>query len=752
MSTVTLHTLENRRILFVDDLPAIHEDFRKILSCQDGAGDLDEDEAALFGARARATPLQFEMDSAYQGKEALDKVKAAVQAKNPYAMAFIDMRMPPGWDGVETVERLWREDPRLQVVFCSAYSDYAWSEVLAQLDARDRLLFLKKPFDAVEVYQFANALTTKWKMTEQAAFKMSSLERAVEARTRDLANANIIVNNSPVVLYRLSGQPSFPLTYISANIANLGHEPQSLRASPDWARQLIHSEDQARFGDTMALMLERDAAGATLEFRMRTGDGGLRWAESRYIPVRNKDGRLVEIEGIIIDITERKAAEEKISLLARTDGLTGLANRATFIERLQHAFAAARRGTTPFAIFYLDLDHFKPVNDTLGHAVGDLLLQQVAQRLAGCTRGADLVARLGGDEFGLLQTELHEIANAGELAAKIQAELAQPYLIEGNEVRISVSIGICPYSSEIGDAASMLTQADLALYRSKEEGRNQYRFHSDDLDKAVLDRVTLAADLRAAIERDELELQYQPQVELSGQQIVGMEALVRWHHPTRGLLAPAAFIPIAEKTGSIVSLGNWVLDRACRQLRQWRDEGLTLPLIAVNLSVFQLKRGAELVGDVSATLARWRLEPSDLEFDVTEATLAQLKWSQNEVLSQLRSLGVKIAIDNFGSEYSSFDYVRAFRVNHLKISQSFINRSGTDAETAAIVSAIVNFARDIGIGVIAQGVETEQQRELVKSADASAQAQGFYFSRAVTAADAAKLLRSGRIDTPQSSR
>jgi diguanylate cyclase (GGDEF)-like protein/PAS domain S-box-containing protein len=740
-----MSTPRNLRILLVDDMPSIHEDFRKILAPPVVTTDLDADETLLFGAPTETASVCFEMDSAYQGVEALAKVRASQLAGLPYAMAFIDMRMPPGWDGVETVEHLWLEDPRLQIVFCTAFSDYSWAQVLTRLDVRDRLLILKKPFDAIEVYQFANALTAKWQMTEQAAFKMSRLEEAVEERTRDLSNANIIVQNSPVILYRLRGEPSFPLIYISHNISKLGHDPKTLLASPSWAQNLIYPDDQAKVGEAMARVLEKDGQGASIEFRLCAGDGALRWVENRYVPVRDKDGRLVEVEGIIIDITERKAAEEKITLLARTDSLTGLANRSTFSERLWQAFAAAQRGALGFAILYLDLDKFKPVNDTFGHPVGDLLLQQVAERLRSCTRESDLVARLGGDEFAILQGEVREPANAGLMAAKIQAALARPYLINGNEINISVSIGISPYVPGNAGADAMLVQADLALYRSKDEGRNQYRFHSSDLDQEVLDRMTLAGEIKRAIDSQEFELEYQPQIELSTQSIVGMEALVRWNHPTRGLLAPGIFIPIAEKAGTIIALGHWVLDQACRQMSIWRNAGLSLPVIAVNLSLLQLKCGQDLVRDVTQTIAKWGLVPSDLEFDVTEAMLAQLKWTHNDVLSQLRQLGVKIAIDDFGSEYSSFDYVRAYRVNHLKIAQSFVKRSTSDPECAATIRAIVNFAHDIGISVIAQGVETEQQRDLLTSTDAMTQAQGFHFSKAVSAERAGEFLRQGRI-------
>lgn len=740
-----MNASENRRVLLVDDTPAIHEDFRKILIGTTRSTALDEDEALLFGGAVQAASISFEVDSAFQGAEAIEKVRASLQWQRPYAMAFVDMRMPPGLDGVETVEGLWKQNQELQVVLCTAYSDYSWMDVLSRLDVRDRLLILKKPFDSIEVYQLANALTAKWTASRQAAFKMDTLERAVEERTRQLSDANIIVQNSPVILYRLRGEPSFPLVYVSHNITKLGHQPEQLLSSPNWAQSLIHPDDQVRVGEAMQRILDKGAQGASIEFRLGTADGEWRWVENRYVPVREKNGRLIEVEGIIIDVTERKAAEEQVALLARTDGLTGLANRTTFMERLRQAFAAARRGALPFAVLYLDLDKFKPVNDTLGHPSGDAVLQQVAARLKECTRESDLIARLGGDEFVILQCEIHDPTNAGELAGKIQIALARPYNVQGNEVNISVSIGICPYDPDIVDADSILGQADRALYRSKEKGRNCYHFHSDDLDRDVMERVTLGEELRRAIEHGELELRYQAQVELSGQTIVGMEALVRWNHPRKGLLAARVFVPIAERNGYVVALGRWVLDQACRQMRLWRDEGLTVPLIAVNLSLHQLQRGLELLCDVTVTLAKWRLSPSDLEFDVTEATLAQLKWSQNEVLPKLRELGVKIAIDNFGSEYSSFDYVRAYRVNHLKIAQSFVNRSCTDAGSAATVSAIVNFARDVGVGVIAQGVESEEQRELLTATDANTQAQGFHFSAAVSAAEAAELLRRGRI-------
>ncbi|QQZ40045.1 EAL domain-containing protein [Pseudomonas sp. SK3(2021)] len=701
----------NRRILIVDDTASIHEDFRKILASTNPPEDrLSDTEAALFGAPVSASLEHFFLDSAFQGREALSMVQAALDRDAPYAMAFIDMRMPPGWDGLETIERLWQVDPKLQIALCTAYSDYSWEDIAERLQLGDRLLILKKPFDAIEIRQMASALTVKWQMTEDAELKMDQLEQAVEERTRELADANIIVQNSPTILYRLRGEPSFRLIYISHNITKFGHVAAQLVASDNWAQTLIHPDDQAKVESAMLRVLDRDVAGASIEFRMRTGNGIFRWVENRYIPVRNDQGQLVEVEGIILDITERKLAEEKMALMARTDSLTGLANRATLIERLHQAFAAARRGASPFAMFYLDLDHFKRINDTLGHPIGDLLLQEVARRIKACTRENDVVARLGGDEFAILQLDIDEATHCAALATKIRDTLVLPYSLEGNEVRISVSIGISLYSPQTLSADSLMAQSDMALYRSKDKGRNQFHFHSEEITREVTERVTLANDLKLALERDELHLHYLPEVDLGTGRILGMAAQVRWLHPRRGWLEAEDFMPAAEKTGIVIALGHWLLDRACRQMRAWRDQNVAPPLIAIHLSLVQLKTGPELIYDVLRTTARWNLCPWDLRFDVTEGTLAQTKWTHNDILPRLCELGVKIAIDDFGTEYSSFDYLKTYRVNHLKLAQRFLDSASNDPDNAMTLRAILNFAREVGIGVTAEGVETQEQR------------------------------------------
>ncbi len=438
---------------------------------------------------------------------------------------------------------------------------------------------------------------------------------------------------------------------------------------------------------------------------------------------------------------------KRIALLARSDGLTGLANSATFIERLHQRFAAARRGASPFAVISIDLDHFKEVNDTLGHSAGDLLLKSVAGHLKRNSRESDLVARLGGDEFAILQTEVSGVSEAIALASKIHSILSTPYQLGDSKLFVSASIGISVYSDKTTGPDEMLAKADLALYRAKEDGRDQYRFHSDDLDQEMRERVTLIGDLRQGLVKNELELYYQPQVELFTGRIVGMEALIRWHHPKRGLLMPADFIPIMEKTDAMLALGHWVLDHACEQMSSWRNAGISPKILAVNLSLAQLRTGDEFIQSVIMTLAKWRLTPKDLELDVTESMLAYATWACNDVLERLQQLGVIIAIDDFGTQYSSLDYLKHYRVSRLKIPRAVITAaSQQDQENAAMVRAVIGLARELNIEVMAQGVENEAQQDLLSAATFTTKVQGFYYSPPVPASGATDLLRQGLIE------
>jgi diguanylate cyclase (GGDEF)-like protein/PAS domain S-box-containing protein len=564
-----------------------------------------------------------------------------------------------------------------------------------------------------------------------------------ERHVAELARADTIIQKSPTVLYRLRGEPSLPMIYVSKNIDRIGHRQEELLASPTLYRSLIHAEDRDRVNAAMEQLLQWNTPAGSLEFRMLTSDGGVRWFENCYTPVRDEAQRLIEVEGILIDISERKSAEASIAKLARTDALTGLANRMTFSDHLRQAFAAAQRGSRSFAVLYLDLDRFKEVNDTLGHHAGDRLLQEVSRRLRDVTREIDLVARLGGDEFAIVQTGIDDSAAAGTLAEKLIEIVSAPYVIDGNDLRIGVSIGISLYEGNVGSPDALLMQADQALYRAKHAGRGQYRFHSDEIDHEVRAHMALAEDLRSALARHELEMRYQPQVELASGKIVGMEALLRWNHSTRGLLLPEDFLPIAEKYGLMQQLGRWAMDTACRQMSLWRGAGMRVPVVAINVALAQIKMGREFVRDVMDSISRWGLVPGDIELDVTELVLARSTLAQSNVLDQLRRVGVGIAIDNFGSQYSSLDYLRTYRVSRLKIARGMIAAADAEPGGVAMVRAILSLAGELGIDVVAEGVETDTQRKLLVQASQHAQGQGFFYSRAVPADETLPMLRAG---------
>ena len=435
------------------------------------------------------------------------------------------------------------------------------------------------------------------------------------------------------------------------------------------------------------------------------------------------------------------AAGERISELAQTDALTGLMNRRAFTDRLDAAFAACRRGAAGFAVLYFDLDHFKDANDTLGHPIGDRLLQQVAERVLGTVRQSDAVARFGGDEFAVLQSDVSSVT-PDAVARKINQILARPFLIDGNEVRITASIGIALYGPEVASPDALMVHADLALYRAKEDGRDRFRFHTHALDVEIRDRVTIATELRSAIDRGEMRLHYQPQIDLASGRLIGMEALVRWQHPQRGLIGPAHFIAIAERTGAIVPLGQWVLEEACRQRAAWQRMGLAPGVVAVNFSAVQLKTHANLERFIAATLARWQVEPADIEIELTESVLMDVSRQHGDIIESLRQLGIRTAIDDFGTGYSSLSYLTAYPVSRVKIAQELVAGVISDTRSATVVRAAVRLAKELGIGCIAEGVETQAQADFLAASGCEA-AQGYLFSPPVSAEEMTLRLRHG---------
>jgi len=572
-----------------------------------------------------------------------------------------------------------------------------------------------------------------------------------DARThQEMADAGQIIRNSSTILYRLSPRFPYPIVYVSSNIERFGYSESQLLSARDGRHgyaELFQAGDRQQILAAIAEITDGDASEIRGEYRMHKAVGCDGWAESRMRPVRDGDRRLTALEGVLIDITDRKIAEAEVARLTYTDLLTGLPNRVYFMERLFKAFAAAKRAAGPFAILYLDLDRFKDINETLGHSKGDALLKAVAERLWGFLRDTDLIARIGGDEFAVFLGDVPNPADAAIVATRIMDLMTAPYEIGGADIHVTASIGIAIYRAAMAMPEDMLREADLALYQVKDSGRNQYGFYSEELGVAVRERVAVVEGLRGALDRNEFQVYYQPQVELPSGSIIGVEALLRWNHPELGLVSPGNFIPIAEKTGMIEPLGRWVLTEVCRQLRIWRKEGINPPIMGVNLSAAQLTVQSEFERDLAQALEANGIDPATIELELTETVLMQTIGAQVGAINRLRALGVRIAIDDFGTGYSSLEYLRDYRVDRIKIAQQFVSRLPDNAGSRAIVRATIGLAREFEIEVIAEGCETAAQLEFLVAAGCR-RIQGYYFSRPAPAEEAAKMLRRGVLTPP----
>ena len=616
--------LVNRRVLVIDDDPAVHDDFLKILDPERNA------EAALLGAgrappgggSAPATRQCFEVDTALQGQQGVQLVQRALAAGHPYALAFVDMRMPPGWDGLETIQRLWALDPHVQVVICAAHSEYDWTEVVTRLDHSDKLLVVNKPFEPIEVLQCANALTRKWQNEQTLRRHVESLERVVEVRTRGLEVAN---------------------------------------------RQLRH--------------------------------------------------------------------------LATHDALTGLPNRILLEDRLSQAIAHATRDGHAFAVAVFDLDRFKVVNDSFGHGAGDALLKEVASRLQGVARTIDTVVRLGGDEFVMIIDHLTQPADARTVAQRAAAALHQPLRIGDRDIHASASVGIALFPQDGTSVETLLAHADAAMYSVKQHGRNDVQFFTPGMDAITQDRGKLESDLRQALSRQQFVLHYQPKVDAQTGLLRGAEALIRWMHPERGMVPPATFIPMAEECGLIESIGNWVINEACRQARAWQDEGLAPTRVAVNLSAFQFRNGT-LLETIRCALRDFRLDPGFLEVEIAESALMSDPEESVSILRKLSEMGVLVSVDDFGTGYSSMSYLQRFPIDKLKIDRTFISDLTSSNDDASIVSAIVSLGHTLKLKVIAEGVETPEQLEFLQRLGCD-QYQGYHYSKPMPASEFGELIRRG---------
>jgi diguanylate cyclase (GGDEF)-like protein len=614
---------EAARILIVDENRALHDEYRKTLAASETDRALTTQERKLHGEaqRSRSAALEFRVDCAHDGQEALRLVERAAGEQFPYCVAFVDLRMPPGGDGLETIQWLWAADPRLQVVICSAHSGYNLEQITERLGQSHRLLLLKKPFEPIEVLQFAHALTRKWRNERALREQLDSLEKVVTASTEGLEAAN---------------------------------------------RQLRH--------------------------------------------------------------------------MATHDALTALPNRLSFDDRLNQAIAHASAAGERFALAVLDLDRFKLINDSFGHRAGDELLREVARRLTGTLRSVDTVARLGGDEFVLIIREIGAVEEATLVAHKILEVLQLSFRIGEIDVHPSASIGIAFFPWHGTTLETLFAHADTAMYVAKQRGRKTVQCFAPQMDTLTQERVRLESDLHQALKRGQFELHYQPKVDAASGRFRGAEALLRWKHPERGLIAPDDFIPLAEESGLIVPIGEWVVREACRQIRTWHSYGLPPVRIAVNVSATQFRQ-RDLIDIVRRALVDAGIHASRLEIELTESAVMSNPGESAETLAQLSRMGVAVSVDDFGTGYSSMSCLHRFPLDKLKIDRSFINDLMSSSEAAAVVQGIICLAHSLRLKVIAEGVETREQMEFLKSHGCD-QYQGFYLSPPLPAAGFEKLLRA----------
>ena len=493
---------------------------------------------------------------------------------------------------------------------------------------------------------------------------------------------------------------------------------------------LTHPDDRATIARAYRAAIKGQLGGYVVDHRVSDNQGRWLWIESRArVTARRPNGATLKMVGTNCDISERKENEARLLFQAYHDPLTGLANRSFLRDRLQEMIYRADRMHRSLAVLCLDLDHFKYINDSDGHAAGDQLLCLAAERLTQCVRQADVVARLGGDEFAILLDGPLSTEDIAAAARKILTHINEPIRFDDHEYRLSTSIGVSCYPADGGNADELMTRADIAMYSAKESGRNDFRFFTSELNTEIHEKALLMAGLASAIAHGELSLVYQPRIDCVTGDVVSVEALLRWRHSEMGDIEPARFIPLAEQTGVIVTIGEWVLHEACAQMRVWRANGTRLRHVAVNLSMRQLLQ-EDLVDRIAAILHTHRLEPTSLELEITESMAMQAPDTVLTTLTALHELGVRIALDDFGTGYSSLSHLKRFPIDDLKIDRAFVRGVPGDAEDAAITRAILALARSLGLTPIAEGVETERQREFLLR-EGCTDMQGYLYGRPV---------------------
>ncbi|WP_417517075.1 EAL domain-containing protein [Marinobacter sp.] len=698
-----------------------------------------DDEPRLVGALASLLRnCGYHVTEAHGGKHACELIDTL-----RFDLALLDLRMPEV-DGFAVMAHLANQQPECGSIVISGESSFT---AVSRALRRGALDYVRKPFDPEELIATVKGVVGKQSLLKAHEDIQVRLEKS-EALHR------YIVNSSPDIVFMLDAGGRF--CFINSKVEMLlGYKPAELCGQH--FRHILDDRDVAKGAYALnAPDISADNP-RTLEIRLKTRGSrrATRHFEITAFPIDPQtwthnhntggsgSGQKACYYGTARDVTERKEAEAFINFQAYHDLLTRLPNRALFKDRLELAITHARRGGQKLAVMFLDLDRFKIINDTLGHAMGDRLLQAVTQRLESCIRKGDTLSRFGGDEFTLLLPSVHGHEDASQIARKLIKTLKAPFLLGEHEVFVGVSIGIAIFP-EAGDSMDQLIQnADIAMYHVKARGKDSYRFFSESMSIDSTNRLHLERDLRLALERDELRVFYQPQVCANTNRIVGLEALVRWEHPERGLLYPRDFLNLAEETKLIGQLSEQVLDQACRDVGQWIRAGHQDLRLAVNLSPIEVEH-PRFVETLMERVEANKFPPGNLEIEITENVIMNDLEQISQKLRELAGMGVRIAIDDFGTGYSSLNYLHRLPIHTLKVDQSFVQAIRGGADDACIVNAIVAMAHGLKLEIVAEGVETDKQLQYLRTLGCH-QVQGFFYGPAQPAADIGKLLAQTRI-------
>jgi diguanylate cyclase (GGDEF)-like protein/PAS domain S-box-containing protein len=567
--------------------------------------------------------------------------------------------------------------------------------------------------------------------------KWAAAEAALMETQREMET---LLGNLPGMAYRCRYDDKWTMEFVSEGCLELtGYAAEDLLFNRLISYEdITHPEDSARVRQEIAHAV-RSRSRFTVEYRIADRTGRQKWVSEKGLCTYSDRGEPLMLEGFISDITEIKSYRERLEHQASHDALTGLANRNLLQARLRQAIAQAERQQDGLAVVFMDLDNFKYLNDSLGHSAGDELLKMVANRLKACVREGDTVVRLGGDEFVLLLLNQSTAESVGHVVRRVFEKTSEPYFIAGREFNTSASIGVSLYPQDGADAEALLKNADAAMYRAKADGRNNYQFFTAQINAALSERIALEHGLRRALEHGEFELDYQPKVELATGRLIGAEALLRWRHPEHGLLSPARFIPVAEETGLIVPLGEWILRAACTQAQRWRGSGLDLKMLSVNISARQF-RSRDLVEQITGVLTQTGLPAACLDLEITESLMMEDVEAFIVLLRELKTLGVQLSVDDFGIGYSSLNYLKQFPVDRLKIDGSFVCDIASDPGDAAIVQAVIQLGHVLGLAVTAEGVETSEQLAFLRRHGCD-EGQGYYFSKPLAPAEFEALLQ-----------